>query len=32
KEKVSGKFVRIPERSEVKIPIEERFIVELYSK
>ena len=32
KEKVSGIFTRIPEREEVKIPIEERLIVELYSK
>jgi len=32
KEKVFGIFTRIPEREEVKIPIEERFIVELYSK
>lgn len=31
-EKVLGKFTRIPERSEVVIPIEERLIVELYSK
>jgi len=32
KEKLSGIFTRIPEREEVKIPVEERFIVELYSK
>lgn len=32
KEKVFGIFTRIPERSEVQIPIEERLIVELYSK
>jgi small subunit ribosomal protein S4 len=32
KEKVSGIFTRIPEREEVKIPIEERLVVELYSK
>jgi len=32
KEKVFGIFTRIPEREEVKIPVEERFIVELYSK
>ena len=32
KEKLFGIFTRIPERDEIKIPIEERFIVELYSK
>ena len=32
KEKVFGIFTRIPERSEIEIPIEERLIVELYSK
>ena len=32
KEKVFGIFTRLPERSEVQIPIEERLIVELYSK
>ncbi len=32
KDKVFGIFSRIPEREEVKIPVEERFIVELYSK
>jgi small subunit ribosomal protein S4 len=32
KDKVSGTFTRIPEREEVKIPIEERLVVELYSK
>jgi len=32
KEKVAGIFTRISEREEVKIPIEERLIVELYSK
>jgi len=32
KDKVFGIFTRIPEREEVKIPVEERFIVELYSK
>jgi small subunit ribosomal protein S4 len=32
KEKLFGIFTRIPERDEVKIPVEERFIVELYSK
>jgi len=32
KEKLFGIFTRIPERSEVEIPVEERLIVELYSK
>ncbi|MEF3192024.1 MAG: 30S ribosomal protein S4 [Campylobacterales bacterium] len=32
KEKVFGIFTRIPDRSEVVIPVEERLIVELYSK
>ena len=32
KDKIFGIFTRIPEREEVKIPIEERLIVELYSK
>ena len=32
KEKVMGIFTRIPEREEVVIPVEERLIVELYSK
>ncbi len=32
KDKLFGIFTRIPERDEVKIPVEERFIVELYSK
>ncbi len=32
KDKLFGIFTRIPEREEVKIPVEERFIVELYSK
>ncbi len=32
KEKLFGIFSRIPERDEIKIPVEERFIVELYSK
>jgi len=32
KDNVSGIFSRLPEREEVKIPVEERFIVELYSK
>jgi small subunit ribosomal protein S4 len=32
KDKVFGIFTRIPEREEVEIPVEERLIVELYSK
>lgn len=32
KEKFFGIFTRIPEREEVVIPVEERLIVELYSK
>jgi len=32
KEKLYGIFTRIPEREEVVIPVEERLIVELYSK
>jgi small subunit ribosomal protein S4 len=32
KDKVFGIFTRFPERSEVQIPVEERLIVELYSK
>jgi len=32
KEKLFGIFTRIPNRDEVKIPVEERLIVELYSK
>ena len=32
KEKVFGIYTRLPERSEVIIPVEERLIVELYSK
>lgn len=32
KEKVFGLFTRIPDRQEVVIPVEERLIVELYSK
>ena len=32
KDKLFGVFTRIPERSEVEIPVEERLIVELYSK
>lgn len=32
KDKVFGIFTRIPEREEIVIPVEERLIVELYSK
>jgi small subunit ribosomal protein S4 len=32
KDKMFGIFTRIPEREEVVIPVEERYIVELYSK
>ncbi len=32
KEKLFGIFTRIPEREEVEIPVEERLIVEFYSK
>jgi len=32
KDKLFGIFTRFPERSEVEIPVEERLIVELYSK
>ena len=32
KDKKFGIFTRVPERSEVSIPLEERYIVELYSK
>lgn len=32
KDKFEGVFTRIPEREEVVVPIEERLIVELYSK
>jgi small subunit ribosomal protein S4 len=32
KEKVFGIFTRIPERSEVVIPVDERLIIEYYSK
>jgi len=32
KDKLFGKFTRVPEREEISIPIEERLIVELYSK
>ena len=32
KDKLFGIFTRIPERKEVEIPVEERLIVELYSK
>ena len=31
-DKVYGIFTRLPERDEVVIPVEERLIVELYSK
>ncbi len=30
--KISGKLSRVPQREEIKIPVEERLIVELYSK
>jgi len=32
KEKLFGIFTRVPERDEISIPVEERLIVELYSK
>lgn len=32
KDKVFGIFTRVPTREEVVIPVEERLIVELYSK
>ncbi len=32
KEKFIGVFTRMPERNEVNIPVEERLVVELYSK
>ena len=32
KDKVFGIFTRVPEREEISIPVEERLIVELYSK
>jgi small subunit ribosomal protein S4 len=32
KDKVFGIFTRVPEREEIAIPVEERLIVELYSK
>jgi small subunit ribosomal protein S4 len=32
KDTMSGVFTRIPERTEINIPVEERLIVELYSK
>ena len=32
KEKMVGVFTRIPEREEVNIPVDERLVVELYSK
>ena len=31
-EKKTGIFTRMPERNELNVPIEERLIVELYSK
>jgi len=32
KEKVFGIFTRLPQREEINIPVEERLVVELYSK
>lgn len=32
KDKVAGIFTRIPQREEINVPIEERLIIELYSK
>jgi small subunit ribosomal protein S4 len=32
KEKLVGTFTRVPQREEISIPVEERLIVELYSK
>jgi small subunit ribosomal protein S4 len=32
KDKKAGIFTRLPEREELSLPIEERLIVELYSK
>lgn len=32
KEKLFGLFTRVPQREEISIPVEERLIVELYSK
>jgi len=32
KEKLFGLFTRVPEREDISIPVEERLIVELYSK
>jgi small subunit ribosomal protein S4 len=32
KDKFFGIFTRIPEREDISIPVEERLIVELYSK
>jgi small subunit ribosomal protein S4 len=32
KDKLFGIFTRVPEREEIAIPVEERLIVELYSK
>ncbi len=31
-DKLKGKVIRLPERNEIKVPINERVIVELYSK
>jgi len=32
KDKLFGIFSRVPNREEISIPVEERLIVELYSK
>jgi small subunit ribosomal protein S4 len=32
KDKLFGLFNRVPNRDEISIPVEERLIVELYSK
>lgn len=32
KEKVSGKVIRLPERKDINVPVNENMIVELYSK
>jgi len=32
KDRLFGIFTRVPEREEIAIPVEERLIVELYSK
>jgi len=31
-DKLKGKLVRYPERDEIKVPVNEQVIVELYSK